>query len=278
MRKNKTARDCIVIASVMLGVAFATPMITEVSAYAQEVSNDFSSGGSGGTSSYDDDGGLSDFLDNGSVDQEDLNVGNFIKNQRGVSGKNLQQASNFISPLTNFLGKVIGVIIALASIGIFVITAIDLLYIAIPPIRTFLYTPGTDGTGAATAGRGYGMGGPGMGMGMGMGMGGPVQEQRRKIQFVSDECVQVCSMMGGSSMTEGMGGMSRMGGYQAQPQNQMSRGSVMKTYLKKRAFFIGLFAVCLIILMSSALMGTGVNIAQWGLKLISAINNVTALK
>ena len=62
-------------------------------------------------------------------------------------------------------------------------------------------------------------------------------------------------------------------GMQQGGQNNQSRGSVIKIFLGKRIMFIIFFAICLIILTSSALLGTGVNIAMWGLKLIGALNN-----
>jgi hypothetical protein len=111
-----------------------------------------------------------------------------------------------------------------------------------------------------------------------MGSGGG--QSTRKIQWVSDEAVQCAAMLGGSSGTEGMGMMNRggMGGYGSQPQAQMSKASVIKTYLVKRAFFMVILAICIIVLMSSVLLGTGVNLANWGIKIIDAIRNVTAIK
>lgn len=269
MDKRRVLKLGIASCALAVNLMVAVPMCSMVSSnvvYAQDVNNDFSGSSTGGAS------GASNFLDKGTVDPEDVAVGNMLKNRRGMTGKDLEKASQVVSPLTNTLGFLSGCIIAVISLAIFLITAIDLAYIAVPPIRTFLYTPGTDGTGAMTAGRagGYPMYGGGMMQG---GAGQP--QQRRRIQWISDECVQVCALLGGSSMSEGVGAMGRMGGFQGQPQNQMTRSSVIKEYLKKRAFFIVLFAVCIIILMSSVLMGTGVNIAQWGIKILSAINNVT---
>lgn len=251
----------------MLSAGWVASDITNSVVYAQDISNDFS--GSGNTSQNSSGGSASDFLSGGNVSGEDQSVADFFRNQRGVTGTQLNEASNAISPITNAIGWVSGVIIALIAVGIFLVTAIDLLYIAIPPIRPFLYTAGTDGTGASTAGRYPSMYGGAYG-------GMQNQQQKRRIQFVSDECVQICALMGGSAPTEGIGMMNRMGGYGAQPQNQMSRGSVIGAYLKKRAVFIVILVVSIIVLMSSALMGFGVNLALWGIKIISAISNAIA--
>lgn len=219
---------------------------------------------------------VSSFLNEGSVGSEDASVGNFIKNHRGATSEQMNTAAQALSPVTNILGYLSGGIVALIMAAIFFITALDLLYISIPPVRHFLYTTGTDGTGAMTAGRGAygGMGGYG---GYG-GMGGQ-QPAKKPIQLISDEAVQCVALLGGSSTTEGMGAMNRMGGgFGSQPQAQMSKGSVIKTYFIKRAFFMVLLVICIVVLSSSVLLGTGVNLANWGIKLIDAFNKMTVAR
>ena len=46
-------------------------------------------------------------------------------------------------------------------------------------------------------------------------------------------------------------------------QDQMSKKSVIGMYFKKRIFFMILLAICAIVLTSSVLLGTGVNLALW---------------
>ena len=174
------------------------------------------------------------------------------------------------------IGYIIGAIVALASIGIFLITALDLLYIAFPPIRNLLYKAGTDGTGAYTGGGmagGYGRGMMGMGM---AGAGGAAGGTNKPTQWVSDEAVQCAALMGGSAQAaNGAGGMyggGMYGGMQGQAQQQQSTKSVIGTYFRKRIFFIILFVICTVILTSSALMGTGANLAQWGIRIINMVN------
>ena len=197
-------------------------------------------------------------------------VGNWIKSQRGLTGEQLNVASGTLSPLTNAIGYVVGAIVVLIFAGITLITALDLLYIAIPPVRNILYKAGTDGTGAYTGGMpggGYNRGGMGM-MGMG-GVGGAAGGSAKPTQWVSDEAVQCAALMGGSAPNQ-MGGP--MGPGMQQPNAQVNKGSVITAYFKKRAFFLVILAVCVIILTSSALLGTGVNLAQWGIKLINIVN------
>lgn len=197
-------------------------------------------------------------------------VGNWIKSQRGLTGEQLNVASGTLSPLTNAIGYVVGGIVVLIFSGITLITAADLLYIAIPPVRNVLYKSGTEGTGAAYTG---GMPGGGYNRGMGMmgmgGVGSVTGGPAKSKQWVSDEAVQ-CVILMGSSATNQMGGP--MGSGMQQPNAQVNKGSVITAYFKKRALFLVILAVCVIILTSSALLGTGVNLAQWGIKLINIVN------
>lgn len=210
----------------------------------------------------------------GTISEDDQDVANWIGNQRGFTSDQLEKASNTLSPITNMIGYVIGAIVALASIGIFLITSLDLLYIAFPPIRNLLYKAGTDGTGAYTGGGmagGYGRGMMGMGM---SGAGGAAGGTNRPTQWVSDEAVQCAALMGGSAQAaNGAGMMGGMyGGMQNQAQQQQSTKSVIGTYFKKRIFFIILFVICTVVLTSSALMGTGANLAQWIIRIINMVN------
>lgn len=211
----------------------------------------------------------------GSVTEDDQEVGNWVSNQRGMTGDQLNEASENLSFVTNFIGYVVGGIVILIFAGLFLITALDLLYITFPPVRNLLYKAGTDGTGAYTGGGmagGYGRGMMGMGM---AGAGGAAGGTNKPTQWVSDEAVQCAALMGGSAQAQNGGGMmggGMYGGMQGQPQQQMSTKSVIGMYFRKRIFFMILLVLCVIILTSSALLGTGVNLALWGARLIDMLN------
>ena len=115
---------------------FAGSNGAQVTQNSQNVQN---TGGSGnGTGSSGTSGSLQDILNSGEVKEDDVAMGDFIKNYRGVTSSQLSEADTLVSPVTNFLGFVSGILIALATAGIFFITAIDIVYIAIPPVRGFL--------------------------------------------------------------------------------------------------------------------------------------------
>lgn len=218
------------------------------------------------------------------ISPEDKGVSDWLKNQKSMDPKHLEKASETMNPLVNLLGYVAGGIVVLTVAGVVVITALDLMYIAIPPIRNILYK------GGAAAGAGGMMGGYG-GMGgmhgrFGM-MGGGAQGAQQTRQWVSDEAVACAALLGGGAQAQGamgggmgmMGGYGGMGGMQAMGANQQqaqSTKSVIGMYFKKRVFFLILLALCIIVLTSSALMNCGVNIAQWVLKIINMLNGKMA--
>lgn len=201
------------------------------------------------------------------VNDSDQEMVDFFNNHSwGATGENLNEASNMMAPVTNILGRIAGIAVILTIAGVVVITSLDLLYIAIPPLRNILYKPGTNGAGGAMGMSGAQVGGAG---------------SKKPTQWVSDEAVACAALLGGSASATpmgmggmgamgGMGGMGAMGGTQ---QNEgMTTKSVIFTYLKKRVFFLILLGICTIVLTSSAIMGTGVNLANWVLKFITYFN------
>lgn len=235
-----------------------------------------------------------------SSSNDDSAISDYLHGFTPVTQDNMKKAGTMASPIVSALGTFAGFIIMCVSAGIFVITALDLAYIGIPPIRSFLNPQLAMGG----AGGGMPMGGMGMGMGMrggmmgGMGMGGmsgaqgamPEQGLRRK--WVSDEAIACVNMamqgqqgagapmggMGGMGMgSMGMGGMG-MGGMNAMnAQTQpVHTKSVIFEYLKKRMFFIIVFTVASVILMSSLLTDCGLNLAELLSKVIDKFNGQIA--
>lgn len=262
----------------MVGMLAFSPLIgytgSAVTAYASSIDNDFSSGDAGKTrnstsrtttsNNSGNTNSLGSVLDGGTVSEDDKALGNFLGQHRGVTSDQLNSASEIASPVANAFGYIAAFIIALTASAIFLITALDILYIAVPFVRPFLYTAGTDGTGAMTAGR-YGGGPGGYGGYGGYAQNTPSSSGGRRHQFISDEAVTCAALLGGSSRTENIGAPGQ--------RSNETRGSVIKAYLVKRAGFMVLFVLCVVVLMSSALMGTGANLANFSIKVITSINN-----
>lgn len=212
--------------------------------------------------------GLEDDVNGSRSSVKDNGVADFFKNHEAMTSDQLNTAAEKVSPFTNVIGYVMGGIIALTTSGIFLITAADLAYIAIPFIRGLLYNGGEASQGAS-----MGMAGMGMGRMGGYGMGGMQQQQSqaKPRQLVSDEAIKCVALSTPQQSSMGMAGMG-MGGMQQQ-QPQVSTKSVVLEYLKKRTFFLIIFTICSIMLTSSIFIGTGINLAQWGMKLMEMINS-----
>lgn len=210
-------------------------------------------------------------------------VSDYLSGHTPVTDENMQTANELAGPLATAIGTITGVVLIIVSAAIFLITAFDLAYIGIPPLRHLLnpnYMQQQQGGGSMPMAGGYGMrGGYGM-MGGGMQAQQPVNATRPCL--VSDEAIAAVNLanpqpqaaggmpMGGMGMGMGMGMMG--GGMQPQQAQPMPTKSVAFTYLKKRMFFIIIFTVCMIILMSSVLTDCGINLAQLLSKVLDKLN------
>lgn len=212
----------------------------------------------------------------GSIGEDDLEIGDVISEYRGMTGGQFKKASQTLSPLTNIFGYITGGILVITFAGVFIITALDLAYIAIPPFRNWLYKgqqTGAVGDGGMPMGGGYGRGGYGMGGMGGMSMNQGMAAENRFTQWISDEAVQCAAMLqSGGAQPQPMGGM--MGGMmgQQQPAQNVSMKSVISMYFKKRVWFMIFLAIAAIVLTSSVLLKTGINLGEWVIRMVNMIN------
>lgn len=234
----------------------------------------------------------------GTQKNEENAIGDYLHGYTPVTGENMEQAAQVASPIVSAIGTISGFIVMVVSAAIFMVTALDLCYIGLPFMRGILnpeYASGGAAGGAAPMG-GMGMGGMGMGMRGGMGMmggmgamggGGAAQpmEHGLRRKWVSDEAVYCVATYagGGASAQPAMGGMPGMGGMGmgmggmgamgamggAAQQQQMPMKSVIMEYLKKRSFFLIVFAVATVILMSSVFTDCGINLAALLTKIVN---------
>lgn len=193
--------------------------------------------------------------DSGS-DSHNTAMSDYLQNQEPVTAENMAAAQKFASPLTDIFGNLTGFACIIVSSGIFVITALDLVYIGLPPFRSMLYSGGQSSGG------------------MGMGMGGGQQGGQKQRQWVSDECLAVCGQSGGGQASSGMGmgmgmGMNSMGGQGGQ---QQGAKSMILEYFKKRTIFLIIFAVATVMLTSSIFTDCGINLANLLFKVMDTVN------
>lgn len=179
-------------------------------------------------------------------------LGDALQNYNPITDDNMNQAKALANPITNIIGNIIGAIVLLTASGIFLITALDLAYIAMPftrPLLTSKHQLVSDEALAAVGGAGSGQQVGGMGSPMGGGMGSP---------------------MGGMGSPMG----SPMGGGMGAGQQKQSTKSVITTYFKKRVVFMVIFAVATVILTSSILTGVGINLAALLTEIIEKLNGI----
>lgn len=177
------------------------------------------------------------------LNADDAAVGDIIRNHRGTTAEQMAIANNALSPFTNFCGTVVGGAIALIYAGVFVITAADLLYISLPPLRPLL-------------------------------LKNQQGEGSKGLQLISDEALSIVAN-GGNDGGSSSGGDMMGGGFGAQPQSSGSGKSSSKivAYFKARFVFMIFLVITTMVLTSSVIMGTGVNLAEWGLKLLQSFND-----
>lgn len=280
--KNK-ARFVAVLLSVMCIFAFVFPMMAfaaggtsldDLSGQSTEPS-DTPSGGqdSGSTTTQSDSGGA---------------IEDYLRGYTPVTGENMEQASAIASPIVNIIGTASGFIVMIASAGIFLITALDLLYIGMPPLRGLL-NPAYASNSAQPAmgamppmGAGFGRGGMFGGFGAQVNCG-ETGLRRRWISDEADFCVTNYALKpqqqgggagampvgGGFGAVPGVPPVPAMGGQPA----PMKAKSIILEYLKKRSFFLIIFATATVVLMSSVLTDCGLNLAQLLIRLINRGSN-----
>ena len=194
-----------------------------------------------------------------------------LKGYKAVNSEDMKHARESSGWLTSILGVVISFLVILVFAFTGVITACDLVYMYIPPLRKFLYSPGTDGTGAMT----------------GMGGGGG-STSIFGVQWVSDEAVSVSALLGGSAQAHGHGGGGMMGGgfgggygggfgggFGAQPNDVQQKGgkSAIRVYLGKRVVALTLLGVASVLLFTSAFTDFGINVGGMLLNLLAAVQD-----
>lgn len=214
------------------------------------------------TNSAETNSGTTGDVNTGTGQRQGSDVSDTLKGFKPVTKEDMAKARQSSSWLTDIIGYAISLLVILTFLGIGLITALDVLYMAFPPVRSFLYTAGTDGAGGMS----------GMNMSGNSSIGGR--------QWVSDEAVQVASMLGGSAQATGhapgmgMGmpmGMMGMPGAQS-PQKQQGGGRVaIGVYLQKRVVFLFFLGLASVLLFTSAFTDFGINVGGMVLELLSML-------
>lgn len=184
----------------------------------------------------------------------------------GIDEEASAKANSYIYPIAQFANLVMALILSVTFIAMMVITVLDLLYIAVPPVRSMLYAGSSGGSSG-----GMGFGGSGFG-------GGGQQSSSSGKQWISDEAKAVVGDLEGSSggnsggFGGGMGfGGSGFGGGGSQPEK--SKKSVITSYAKKRVVFLVVFGVVALLLTSTIFTDIGVNVGAWLMDKLLSFNS-----
>lgn len=196
-------------------------------------------------------------------------VTDYMRNYKPVTDENMQNATQYASPITNAIGTFVGFVVMCVSAGIFAVTALDLAYIGLPVTRSFLNPQQAQQQGGGMSG---------------MGSMGGAQQQTQEYglhrKWVSDEAVACVAQANPQQQQGGFGGgfggsgFSAMGG--AQQQQPQQTKSVISMYLKKRIVFLVVFAIATVLLTSSIFTDCGINLAQLMFKIMDKVNGTIA--
>lgn len=177
-------------------------------------------------------------------------IQSYMKGYKPITDQNMEDASHFANPLTSKIGTLSGIVLMLTMAGIFLVTAVDLIYIYIPPLRGLL------GGGQQQSSGG--------GMGMGMGMSSQSQSSGGW-KLVSDDALQAVASGGSQSSGGGMGmGM----GMSSQPQ---SKKNVAFAYLKTRVISLTVFGICSVLLFSSLFTDFGMDVGGMVIHFVTSL-------
>lgn len=205
----------------------------------------------------------------GTGDEAYDSVSDMMRGYKAFDSEDMQKANEIVNPIRDIIGVGIGVILTVTVLLVFVTTALDILYIAVPMTRSLLYPGGEMANAGGGMGMGMGMRG-GMSMGMGGMQGGGTASTRK---LISDEAINALASAGnqaaggtGMGMQGGMPGGYGGVGAQEKPKTPIA------VYLRKRIFFLILFAIASTLLMSSLFLDCGLNIADLLYKIIDMLN------
>lgn len=176
----------------------------------------------------------------------------------GVDNESMQKANTYLNPTARILNTIMAIILGFTSLALFLISALDLLYIAFPPIRSLLNVQG----GSTSSGIGASVGGS--------------QTSSFFSRWISDEAVASVVKAGSEQSSGGFGGGGFGGGFgggMVSSAQKPKTKSVIVGYLKKRSFFLIVFAICCILFSTTVFTDLGIKVGTWLLGVITGVSN-----
>ena len=177
--------------------------------------------------------------------------------EAGPKAEDIKEAQVFIQPFAKIMNFAMAVILGITALLMMAVSVLDLLYIAFPPVRDILDGGSYGGQPQMGSPRGMGIeSNPSMnGRGMqGNEPGGGFSSLGR---WVSDEAIAACM--------EAKVGVA-IGGMPTAPK------IMIIGYLKKRAIFLSMFGVCVILFTSTVFTDLGIKL---GMKILNFITGIS---
>lgn len=184
----------------------------------------------------------------------------------GVDEHSSQEAKRITQPLVYYANLGFAILLSFALIVMFFITGLDIVYIAVPPLRRFLLSEQPQQSGGFNSGFGAGFGG----------MSQPSSSSSKLGQLISDEAKAAVAesqpqQSGGFGAGFGGGFGGGFGaGFAGEPAKPKS---LIISYMKKRIVFFITFGICAVLLSTTLFTDIGISLGTWIMNRLIGINN-----
>ncbi len=226
-------------------------------------------GNNGGNGLTDENGRnpVQQFKDNLPNNNDGSGITDYLNGYNPVDRDSMNRAQSVVSPLANVIKTVISVILVALPVILFLVSAVDMVYLTVPFSRSLLCPGGQESMSSMSGGMGgYGAGyGGGYGSGMGAQMTG---SSGRK--FISDDAEQALQEAQAASAGAANSSMGMQAGYGGMQEAKPAKSkSPLMIYMKKRVWMYIVFGLSLILLFSNVWLQWGAGLANWIVSLIS---------
>ena len=214
------------------------------------------------------------FKDNLPNNNDGSGITDYLNGYNPVDRDSMNRAQSVVSPLANVIKTIISVILVALPVILFLVSAVDMVYLTVPFSRSLLCPGGQEsmssmsgGMGGYGAGYGAGMGGYGAGYGAGMGAQMTGSSGRK---FISDDAEQALQEAQAASAGAANSSMGMQAGYGGMQQAKPAKTkSPLMIYMKKRVWMYIVFGLSLVLLFSNVWLQWGAGLANWIVSLIS---------
>lgn len=231
--------------------------------------------------SYDNNGGngltnengrnpVQQFKDNLPNNNDGSGITDYLNGYNPVDRDSMNRAQSVVSPLANVIKTIISVILVALPVILFLVSAVDMVYLTVPFSRSLLCPGGQESMSSMSGGMGgYGAGMGGYGAGYGAGMGAQMTGSSGR-KFISDDAEQALQEAQAASAGAANSSMGMQAGYGGMQQAKPAKTkSPLMIYMKKRVWMYVVFGLSLVLLFSNVWLQWGAGLANWIVSLIS---------